>query len=49
MKTSWSNKSQHKYSIQLTKRLFRSQNSIFKCNTYININNDNMPINLLKL
>ena len=41
MKTNWSNKSPPKYAIQL----FRSHNFIFKCNTYINNNNDNTPIN----
>ena len=38
MKTNWSNKSPPKYAIQL----FRSHNFIFKCNTCINNNNDNI-------
>ena len=41
MKTNWSNKSPPKYAIQL----FRSPNFTFKCNTCINNNNDNTPIN----
>ena len=45
MKTNWSNKSPPKYAIQL----FRLQNFKFKCNTCINNNNDNTPINLPSL
>ena len=45
MITNWSNKSPPKCVIQL----FRSQNIIFKCNTCINTNNDNTPINLPNL
>ena len=45
IKTNWSNKSPQKYAIQL----FRSQNFTFKCNTCINNNNDNIPINIPSL
>ena len=45
MKTNWFNKSPLKYAIQL----FRSQNFTFKCNTCINNNDDNTPINLPSL
>ena len=45
MKTNWSNKSPSKYAIQL----FISHSFIFKCNTCINNNNDNTPINLPSL
>ena len=45
MKINWLNKSQPKYAIQL----FRSQYLISKCNTCINTNNDNTPINLPSL
>ena len=45
MKTNWSNKSPPTYYIQL----FRSQHFTFKCNTCINNNNDNTPIQIPSL